>query len=84
MLLIKYGIYTNNIDITNICMTKLNNSNIITIPAHDDNRTPFFTDPVYGVKKKIFIVLNDNINVYDDTCSISINLITYTITTDNK
>jgi len=79
MVLIKYGIYTNNIDVTDICLTKLTNSNIITIPAVDDNRTAYFTDPVYGTKKKLFVIINGNVDVYDETYVVKINLSTNTI-----
>jgi len=79
MVLIKYGIYTNNIDVTDICLTKLTNSNIITIPAVDDNRTAYFTDPIYGTKKKIFVIINGNVDVYDETYVVKINLSTNTV-----
>lgn len=79
MVLIKYGIYTNNIDVTDICLTKLTNSNIITIPAVDDNRTAYFTDPVYGTKKKLFVIINGNVDVYDETYVVKINLSTNTV-----
>jgi FkbM family methyltransferase len=79
MVLIKYGIYTNNIDVTDICLTNLTNSNIITIPAVDDNRTAYFTDPIYGTKKKIFVIINGNVDVYDETYVVKINLLTNTV-----
>ena len=56
---IKYGIQNNNIDITNICLTKLLQDNIITIPSNDYNRSYFFTDPIFGTLKKIFINIDE-------------------------
>ena len=79
MVLIKYGIYTNNIDVTDICLTRLNNYNIITVPAVDDNRTAYFTDPVYGTKKKLFVIINGNVDVYDENYVVKINLLTNTV-----
>ena len=71
---IKYGIQNNNIDITNICLTKLLQDNIITIPSNDYNRSYFFTDPIFGTLKKIFINIDDDITEYDDTQTIKINV----------
>ena len=51
-MIIKYGISTNNINVTDICLCKLKTNNIITIPSGDVNRTKYFTDPVKGVLKK--------------------------------
>jgi FkbM family methyltransferase len=71
----------NNIDVTDICLSQLTKNNIIIIPFGDENRARYFTDPVIGILKKIFI-LNDNIiNEYDDIYTIKINIIDNTITT---
>lgn len=55
-----YGVEKNMIDIKNICIQKISN-NIFIIPKGDENRARLFTDPVYGVKKSIFIHYNNQI-----------------------
>jgi FkbM family methyltransferase len=75
---IKYGIENNFIDVTNICLEKLNNNNIITIPSGDNKRTSFFTDPLIGTKKFIFIKWKDSTYTYNDNFEIYINLDTNT------
>jgi hypothetical protein len=50
-----YGIQNNYIDVTEICLSKLIKNNIITIPSNDHNREKYFTDPLPGILKKIFI-----------------------------
>jgi FkbM family methyltransferase len=77
---IKYGIITNHIDITDICLTKLTSNNIITIPAGDINRSAIFTDPLKGVLKQIFIVVDDNITVSDDCYTVTIDITSNEIT----
>jgi FkbM family methyltransferase len=78
---ITYGIIDKKIDVTEICLSKLNKNNIITIPNNDHNRANYFTDPLLGIKKKVFININDNLNEYDDSYTIKINTTDYTITT---
>jgi len=80
---IKYGIKNNNIDVTNICLTKLLHDNNITIPSGDQNRAHHFTDPICGTLKKIFISIDDNIKEYDDVQTIKINVDSKIITTLN-
>ena len=53
---IMYGTINRNIDVTEICLTKLLNNNIITIPSRESTRTSIFTDPQVGVLKKILIL----------------------------
>jgi len=75
-----YGENINNfIDVTNICLEKLTNNNIITIPNGDINRSKYFTDPYYGILKKIFILINNDITEYDDTVTIQIDLLNLNI-----
>jgi FkbM family methyltransferase len=69
---------TNSIDVTSICLSKLKTNDIIHIPVGDLSRTNFFTDPLYGILKKI-IILNDNITEYDVYTQIKINIIDNTI-----
>ena len=85
-----YGIKDCNIDITDICFSKLMKNNTIKIPFGDFNRAALFTDPLIGVHKFIFIEHDNNFTEYDFKYEISINSINNTITTlttediDNK
>ena len=74
---IKYGIIGNNIDITNFCINKLQKNNTINIPFGDCNRARIFSDPCYGIVKKIFISINndDIFDEYEQDKMIEINLI---------
>jgi FkbM family methyltransferase len=76
---ILYGLIDNNIDVTEICLSKMLHNNIITIPNHDLSRANFFTDPLLNILKKIFIDINDNLTEYDDSYIIKINITDYTI-----
>jgi FkbM family methyltransferase len=80
---IYYGIKSNYIDVTEICLSKLMINNIITIPNGDNNRADKFTDPLSGILKKIFIVINNNFTEYEDYYIIKINTIDNTINTIN-
>ena len=71
---IKYGRFNKIIDVTNICLSKLTKNNIITIPAGDFNRTPIFSDPIYGTKKHIFILIDDVLTEYEDVFTLKINI----------
>jgi len=80
-----YGIANNSINVTDICLSKLTNNNIIRIPSGDSNRSEYFGDPICGTLKKIFIFNNDDkILEFDDFISININIIDNTITTINN
>ena len=78
---ITYGTTYFNIDVTEFCLTKLNNNNIITIPCGDVNRSFFFSDPLVGTLKKIFILNDNNLTEYEYFYTININLLDNTITT---
>jgi FkbM family methyltransferase len=79
---ITYGTNEQQIDITEICMTKLMYNDIITIPYNDVNRAIIFSDPLFGVLKKIFVSFDENhIQVYEDYYIIKINVKTQIITT---
>ena len=81
---ILYGINDiNTIDVTDICIKNLMNNNIITIPSKDYNRANIFSDPIFGVLKKIYIIYKDIITEYDSNLIIKINLFDNTITTCN-
>ena len=78
-----YGLVNNNIDITEICYTKINNNNNIIIPSGDSNRVNIFTDPIFGTKKKIFIKKDDNSDLleFEDNLELKININTFKIET---
>ena len=76
-----YGIDNNNIDVTSICFSNLNYNNIIIIPPSDSSRARHFTDPLYGVLKKIFIFNDDKFTSYEDFYTIKIDISNNTITT---
>jgi len=75
-----YGSNDRKIDVTEICYNKLMNNNIITIPSDDCVRSNYFTDPDYGVLKKIFIS-DEKTNIFEHDVMIIINVITKEITT---
>jgi len=61
MVIIKYGIINNNIDVTDIALTKCMKENIIFIPKNDHARASYFSDPLLNILKSIFIIVNDNV-----------------------
>ena len=64
---IYYGIWiTKVIDVTDVCIEKLSNNNIITIPKGDSNRAAYLTDPLVGVHKQIIIENNGMMYAYDE------------------
>ena len=77
---IYYGIISNLTDVTDTCLSKLLNNNIISIPSGDINRANYFTDPIVGTLKKIFILNDNNLTEHEDFCSIKINILDNTIT----
>lgn len=84
---IKYGTNDVNIDVTEMCYTRLLNTQnkIITIPSGDGNRAYYFGDPIFGTLKKIFITLNNSTTVeYDQTKIININSLTNKIIPPNN
>lgn len=76
---IRYGTETTSIDVTSICFSRLKYSHRIVIPPTDDIRAAFFTDPVYGVQKHIFIEVNDQETVYGVDETIKIDVSNYNI-----
>lgn len=79
---ITYGTNEQQIDITDFCITKLMHNDIITIPYNDVNRAIIFSDPLFGVLKKIFVSFDENhIQAYEDYYIVKINVKTQTITT---
>jgi FkbM family methyltransferase len=79
-----YGIDNNNIDVTSICFSKLNYNNIITIPSGETSRSALFTDPTYGILKKIIIFNDDKLVSYEHFYTIKIDILNNTITTQHE
>jgi len=65
-MLIRYGTSTNNIDVTTICLSDMNHNDIITIPSGDVNRSRYFTDPLHGILKRVFVLVDGTIKEFDD------------------
>lgn len=76
-----YGNNNSFIDVSNICLTKLLFNNIIIIPSGDINRSNYFTDPIYGILKKIIILIDNKLLEYEDFYTIKINILDNSITT---
>jgi len=79
--IILYGIKENRRDVTDICINKLINNNIITIPKGDHNRANFFHDHLDGIEKSIFIIINQIEYEYNQSYSIKIDISKLTIDT---
>lgn len=78
---IYYGIFNNKTDVTDICFKSLVRNNIITIPCGDAMRSHYFSDPLYGILKSIFILFEGKLQQYEDIYTIKLNLTENTITT---
>ena len=72
---IYYGLNNNIIDVTDICFTQLLKNNIITILPNDIIRSKYFTDPIYGHNKFIYIIKDDTMAAYDSSQIIQIDII---------
>jgi hypothetical protein len=70
-----YGIENHYVNVTSICLSKLNHNGIITIPAGDNSRSNHFTDQLFGIHKNIKIVYDNDFRIYDEYCSIIIKLV---------
>ena len=62
---IKYGTLNSSINITEIVLKKCLKQDIIFIPDNDHTRASLFTDPVFGMHKKIYIVNNTTHEQYE-------------------
>lgn len=71
---IKYGVEGLKIDVTDICFSRLRYLCYIVIPPTDEIRGAFFSDPLFGVHKKIFIEIDGKETVYDEGDIIKINV----------
>lgn len=76
---IYYGISTKFIDVTDICLTKLLNNNLVTIPSCDVIRANYFSDPLFGIHKSIIISINDQFFEYDEYKIVKVDLVSNTI-----
>lgn len=74
MLVINYGSITQNIDVTEVCFSKLLSGNIITIPSGDTNRAHFFTDPLVGILKQVFVFCDGILSVFAYNHTITIDV----------
>jgi len=84
-MIIQYGIQNTLIDVTSICYTKLKKDNYIIIPSTDKSRAQYFTDPIYGVLKSVFITDANQIRTeYDHTKTICIDTTSNTILEENE
>jgi FkbM family methyltransferase len=87
---ILYGIENHYVNVTSICLSKLNRNNIITIPAVDAIRAFYFGDHLANILKNVRIIHNNQFVTYDHNCIIKINLLDNTVNTitnkdiDNK
>ena len=52
---IEYGVPNHFIDVTDICVRELSHNNVIIIPQGDPVRANYFTDPIVGVLKMVYI-----------------------------
>ena len=78
-----YGTTENNVDVTEFCYNNFKYENFVIIPANDYVRAIHFTDPAFGILKKIFVTDDaNNTTEYDDKVTIKIDVITSQITTN--
>jgi FkbM family methyltransferase len=71
---ITYGTKDVNIDVTQICLNNLATNNIIIIPSDDHKRAQWFSDPIEGILKKIFVTIKNVTTEFDDQQTIQINV----------
>jgi FkbM family methyltransferase len=73
---ITYGIATNNIDVTSICLAKMKKDHYLIIPSNDNVRCNYFGDPLLGTLKSIFITVDGITTEYNDSKKIFFDLTT--------
>lgn len=81
---ILYGIKENRNDVTEICLNRLTDKNIITIPEGDSRRASFFNDHLPGIEKYLYIIVNNQESEYNQLYTVILNLNDYTINTYNE
>jgi FkbM family methyltransferase len=79
-----YGISSNYIDVTDACLSSLTKNNVITIPFGDINRARYFSDPIIGTRKRVFVSITEGLFEYDDNNIVKIDLIDNKITVINE
>ena len=79
-----YGISSNYIDVTDACLSSLTKNNVITIPFGDINRARYFSDPIIGTRKRVFVSITKGLFEYDDNNIVKIDLIDNKITVINE
>ena len=77
---IYYGIESHHIDVTDICHSQLKKNQVITIPSGDMERTVYFSDPLYGTLKSVFIEYDGRVTEYDSHFSLKIQCDTHEVT----
>jgi len=63
-------------------MTQLKKENLLTIPAGDIHRSLYFTDPLFGIVKSVFVVLDGQVTEYDTHYTVHIDCTTNKVTCD--
>jgi len=76
---IYYGIHNHYLDVTDICRTTLHENQVMTIPCGDLQRANYFTDPCYGIPKKIFIEHDNQVREYDSSYKLKIHTLTHDV-----
>jgi len=79
---IKYGISSNNIDITQVAFNKCQKNGIIYIPRCVNERSLLFTDPIHGTIKYIIISFNNKYFEFDSQMNIFIDIMNNKIYND--
>jgi FkbM family methyltransferase len=79
-----YGIASNRIDVTDVCIQMCMKNKVIRIPSGDNQRACLFTDPVFSVLKSIFVMENKELRgQYDNETVVYINTETSEIFTNH-
>ena len=71
---ITYGISDLNIDVTEACLEKMKKDHYLIIPSNDNVRCNYFSDPLLGTLKSIFITVDGVTTEYDHTKKIFFDL----------
>ena len=76
---IRYGLDENTIDVTQICLTHLFNNDFVNIPKSDAARAHFFSDPLPGIVKKIYVTIGEFTTTCEQSHDVQINMRTGTV-----
>ena len=60
--------------VTDICLKELLYNDTIVIPHGEDIRSKYFSDPIVGTIKKVYVIINENFYEFDHTYIIKINI----------